>query len=157
MKPSAGFNKTVLFGNCMIKKNRRDPNIKEPVYIKGCPVAMEEIIGQLEKIGLQPDVSFFERFRESLANRYHGKMDFDPSHYFMPGATGKNAWGSHGRAAMISFLSQDKAHLPGAVPLNDRSSGPGSATIAQFWLKDGDVVIEVEGTGIPRDPVLEWA
>jgi hypothetical protein len=91
MKPSSGFNKTVLFGNCMIKKNRNDPNIKESVYIKGCPVAMEEIIGQLAYIGLEPDVSFFERFRESLAKRYRGKTDFDPKHYFMPGATGKNA------------------------------------------------------------------
>ena len=91
MKPSPGFNKTVLFGNCMIKKNRKNRNIKEPVYIKGCPVAMEEIIGKLETIGLEPDVSFFARFRESLAKRYHGNPDFDTSHYFMPGATGKNA------------------------------------------------------------------
>jgi hypothetical protein len=52
---------------------------------------MEEIIGQLAYIGLEPDVSFFERFRESLAKRYRGKTDFDPKHYFMPGATGKNA------------------------------------------------------------------
>ena len=91
MTSSPGFNKTILFGNCMIKKNRKDPNIKEPVYIKGCPVAMEEIIGQLETIGLEPDVSFFARFRELLAKRYRGKPDFDPSHYFMPGATGKIA------------------------------------------------------------------
>ncbi|MCG2776597.1 MAG: DUF362 domain-containing protein [Desulfobacterales bacterium] len=91
MRSSPGFNKTILFGNCMIKKNRKDPNIKEPVYIKGCPVAMEEIIGQLENIGLKPDVSFFAQFRESLAKRYRGKPAFDPSHYFMPGATGKNA------------------------------------------------------------------
>jgi uncharacterized protein (DUF362 family) len=91
MKPSSGFNKTVLFGNCMIKKNRKDPNIKEPVYIKGCPVAMEEIIRQLETIGLEPDVSFFEGFRASLAGRYRGKKDFDPGLYFMPGATGQNA------------------------------------------------------------------
>jgi hypothetical protein len=59
--------------------------------MKGCPVAMEEIIGQLKNIGLEPDVSFFEQFRESLVKRYRGKTDFDPNHYFMPGATGKNA------------------------------------------------------------------
>ena len=89
MKPSPGFSKTILFGNCMIKKNRKDPNIKNPVYIKGCPVAMEEIIGQLECIGLEPDVHFFAEFRKSLAKRYVGNADFDPEHYFMPGATGK--------------------------------------------------------------------
>ena len=89
MKPSPGFNKTILLGNCMIKKNRKDPNIKDPVYIKGCPVTMEEIIGQLECMGLEPDVRFFAEFRKSLAERYAGNPDFDPDHYFMPGATGK--------------------------------------------------------------------
>ena len=34
MRPSPGFNKTVLFGNCMIRKNRKNSNIKEAVYIK---------------------------------------------------------------------------------------------------------------------------
>jgi uncharacterized protein (DUF362 family) len=88
MNPSQGFNKTVLFGNCMIRKNRRDPNIKEAVYIRGCPVTMEEIIGQLGKMGINADIEFFTQFRESLAKRYDGNPDFDPGHYFMPGATG---------------------------------------------------------------------
>jgi len=89
MKPSPGFNKTILFGNCMIKKNRNDPLIKEAVYIKGCPVAMEEIIGKLKEIGLKPDEGFFAKFRAHLAGRYEGNPDFDPVHYFMPGATGQ--------------------------------------------------------------------
>ena len=89
MEPSPGFDRTILFGNCMIKKNRKDPRIREAVYIKGCPVAMEEIIGKLEEIGLKPDVGFFAAFREALAGRYDGNPDFDPEHYFMPGATGQ--------------------------------------------------------------------
>lgn len=88
MTPSPGFEKTILFGNCMIKKNRKHPNIKEAVCIKGCPVVMEEIIGKLEEMGLEPDVGYFARFREKLAKRYDGNPDFEPAHYFMPGATG---------------------------------------------------------------------
>jgi uncharacterized protein (DUF362 family) len=88
MTPSPGFNRTILFGNCMIKKNRNDPNIKEAVYMKGCPVYLEEIIGTLETMGIKPDLEFYSRFRESLVHRYEGNPDFDPGHYFLPGATG---------------------------------------------------------------------
>ncbi len=49
---------------------------------------MEEIIGQLGKMGINADIEFFAQFRESLAKRYDGNPDFDPRHYFMPGATG---------------------------------------------------------------------
>ena len=43
-KPSPGFSRTLLFGNCMIRKNRKDPNIKEAIYMKGCPPSMKEIM-----------------------------------------------------------------------------------------------------------------
>ncbi len=89
MVPTPGFNKTVLFGNCMIKKHRENPHIKEAVCIKGCPVAMEEVIGKLEEMGLKPEIEFFARFREKLAGRYDGNPEFDPDHFFMPGATGR--------------------------------------------------------------------
>ncbi len=88
MIPSPGYKKTVLYGNCMIRKNRKDPNIKEAIYIKGCPVAMEEIIGKLRELGLEVDMAFYVRFRESLAKRYDGNPDFNPDFYFMPEATG---------------------------------------------------------------------
>jgi len=88
MTPSAGFEKTILFGNCMIRKNRNHANIKEAVYIKGCPVSFTEITDQLKKNGLDVEPDYFRRFRESLAGRYTGKPEFEPGHFFMPGATG---------------------------------------------------------------------
>lgn len=91
MVPSPGFSKTILFGNCMIKKNRKDPNIKEAICIKGCPVAMEEIVMEMEDLGLGCDIEYFARFREALAGKYDGNPDFEPGHYFMPGATGTRA------------------------------------------------------------------
>ncbi len=89
MEPSPGFEKTILFGNCMIKKNRKHPNVKQAVCIKGCPVTMEEVIGRLSEIGLEPDLDYFARFRGKLAHRYDGNPDFEPDHYFMPGAAGR--------------------------------------------------------------------
>ena len=88
MRPSPGFKKTILFGNCMIRKNRKDPNIMEAIYIKGCPVVIEEIIGRLKDTGMEVDESFYSRFREAIAGKYNGNQDFEPDHYFMPGAMG---------------------------------------------------------------------
>jgi len=88
MRPSPGFRKTVLFGNCMIRKNRKDPNVKEPVFIKGCPVVIEEIIERLKDMGLEVDESYYSRFREAIARKYDGNPDFELDHYFMPGAMG---------------------------------------------------------------------
>ena len=88
MVPSPGFNKTMLYGNCMIRKNRKDPNIKKAIYIKGCPVVFEEIIASFRELGLEVDEDYYARFRKSLAERYDGNPDFEPDYYFMPGATG---------------------------------------------------------------------
>lgn len=90
MTPSPGFSKTILFGNCMIRKNRKDPNIETPVYIKGCPVSMEEIVTALEGLGLGIEMDYYARFRKSLAKKYAGNPDFEPGHYFMPGASGSS-------------------------------------------------------------------
>ncbi len=89
MEPAGGFKKTLLFGNCMIKKNLKNPRIQEAVPVKGCPVAMEEIIGRLKDMGLDPKLEFLARFRHSLAHRYDGDSAFEPDHYFMPGAEGR--------------------------------------------------------------------
>ena len=88
MVPSPGFNKTVLYGNCMIRKNRKDHNIKEAIYIKGCPIVIEEIIACLRGMGMEVNEDYYARFRKSLAERYNGNPDFEPDFYFMPGAMG---------------------------------------------------------------------
>jgi hypothetical protein len=79
------------FGNCVIKKHHENPYIKETVCIKGCPIAMQEVIGKLEDMGLKPEIKFFARFREKLARRYDGNPEFDPDHFFMSGATGEHS------------------------------------------------------------------
>lgn len=37
VKPSGQARKTVLVGNCMIKANRKSPDIREAVWVEGCP------------------------------------------------------------------------------------------------------------------------
>jgi uncharacterized protein (DUF362 family) len=83
MKPSGKAKKTMLFGNCMIKANRKDPGIKEAVLVKGCPPSFEDTKKGLEASGFKPNMDAYRMFRESLMDRYKDKEGFDESFYFI--------------------------------------------------------------------------
>ena len=83
MKPSGKANKTVLFGNCMIKANRKDPGVKEAVLLKGCPPSFEDIQKGLQACGLKASTDAYRIIRESLMDRYKDKEGFDESFYLL--------------------------------------------------------------------------
>jgi len=83
MKPSGEAKKTVLFGNCMIKGNRKDPKIREAVFVKGCPPTMESTQEALDKCGIHPNMDYYKKHRYSLMERYEGKEKFDKGFYYM--------------------------------------------------------------------------
>ena len=77
MKSSGKADKTMLFGNCMIKANRKDPTIKEAVLAKGCPPTFEETTKAFEQCGIHVDIGAYQRLQQTLINRYQGKEEFD--------------------------------------------------------------------------------
>ena len=83
MKPSGEAKKTILMGNCMIKANRKDSNIQEPLLVKGCPPTLESIKEALEQCGIKPDMNQYKQFRHSLVERYKGKEGFDEGFYYL--------------------------------------------------------------------------
>ncbi|MFX1456865.1 MAG: DUF362 domain-containing protein [Promethearchaeota archaeon] len=60
MNPSPGKKKTILLGQCMVNKHRKNPNIKEMIPIKGCPVKPENITEAFHKVGIYIPSDFFE-------------------------------------------------------------------------------------------------
>jgi uncharacterized protein (DUF362 family) len=82
MKPSGKARKSVLLGNCMIKANRKDPNIQEALLVKGCPPTVESIQEAMDRCGIQARMEFYEQFRRSLVERYEGKAEFDEGFYY---------------------------------------------------------------------------
>ncbi|MHA1986610.1 MAG: DUF362 domain-containing protein [Promethearchaeota archaeon] len=60
MNPTPGKNKTILLGQCMIKKHRNNPDIKEMIPIKGCPVKPENITKAFHQVGIKIPPDFFE-------------------------------------------------------------------------------------------------
>jgi uncharacterized protein (DUF362 family) len=83
MKPSGKASSTVLLGNCMIKANRKDTNIREAVFVKGCPPTMDSIQEAMERCGIHPNMDFYKRHRRSLMERYEGKEGFDEGFFYM--------------------------------------------------------------------------
>ncbi len=84
MKPSPGRKKTILFGKCMVKANRDNPDILEPIAITGCPPKPKDIAGALVKAGIATDPAFFDNLDVlpgKFLRRYEGKPEFDESFF----------------------------------------------------------------------------
>jgi uncharacterized protein (DUF362 family) len=85
MKPSGEARKTLLLGNCMIKKNRKDPSIKQAVLVKGCPPSFEELHDGMAECGFEANLDAYKMFRDSLMERYKGKEEFDETLFHLTG------------------------------------------------------------------------
>jgi uncharacterized protein (DUF362 family) len=83
VKPSGKANKTVLFGNCMIKANRKEPGVREAVLLKGCPPSIEDIQKALQACGIKASMEAYRMLRESLMDRYKEAEGFNESFYHL--------------------------------------------------------------------------
>jgi uncharacterized protein (DUF362 family) len=85
MKPSGRAGKTVLFGNCMIRENRKDPSIKESVLVKGCPPSLQSVFDALAQCGIEAREDVYAGFRQTLVDRYRKEDGFDESFFYFAG------------------------------------------------------------------------
>lgn len=76
-----GFDKTFLFGSCIIRENRDNPLINEAVPIKGCPPRAEDIVRILNEHGINADFDSYLLYRSSLAARYEEQPQFKEQHF----------------------------------------------------------------------------
>ncbi len=83
MKPSGRARSTLLLGNCMTKANRKDTNMREAVFVKGCPPTMDSIREAMERCGIHPDMDYYEKYRRSLVERYEGKKGFEEDFFYL--------------------------------------------------------------------------
>ena len=81
---TGGYDKTFLFGRCIAQANKNNPHIKEAVEIKGCPPTMDEIVNVLNENGIPADLDKYREYRQSLADRYKDKSEFNDRFYQVP-------------------------------------------------------------------------
>ncbi|MGD8386100.1 MAG: DUF362 domain-containing protein [Desulfobacteraceae bacterium] len=81
MKPSGKARKSILMGNCMIKANRKSPDIQEAVWVEGCPPTAESLENAMIACGFDAENPAVERFLHGFAERYQGKPEFDEAFF----------------------------------------------------------------------------
>jgi uncharacterized protein (DUF362 family) len=87
MQPTAGMNKTILLGKCIYQAHRDNPLINELIAVKGCPPKAEEILGALQRAGIDADPQLFEareRLPGLLMDRYAKRPEFDEAFFRVP-------------------------------------------------------------------------
>jgi hypothetical protein len=73
-----------LLGQCQVKLNRKNPNIKDCVMVKGCPPKKSEFINAFKKLGIQlPDnpIEWMNNLPSFFMAQYDGKPDFEENFY----------------------------------------------------------------------------
>ncbi len=74
-----GHNKTILFGNCISKANKNNPNINQAIKIKGCPPEPADIGIGMAEAGINVDTNIFANVHlgtSMLLARYKDKPEF---------------------------------------------------------------------------------
>ncbi len=79
MQARDGYDRTVLLGNCIIKANRDNPNIKEAIDVKGCPPAYEDVVNALKQAGFDVNELAYMGYMKQLSEKYNDKEGYDPS------------------------------------------------------------------------------
>lgn len=84
MEPTEGKKKTILLGKCMYQKNRKHPNIREMIAVKGCPPSPKEVLEAFHKAGVELNPAIFENMEKAPAfflKRYEGKPEYEESFF----------------------------------------------------------------------------
>ncbi|MEJ5376237.1 MAG: DUF362 domain-containing protein [bacterium] len=82
MEPTEGKKKTILLGKCMYQRNRKNPNIREMIAVKGCPPSPKEVVEAFHKAGIELNPAIFENMEKAPAfflKRYEGKPEYEES------------------------------------------------------------------------------
>jgi len=77
MQGRAGYEKTVLLGNCIQKANEKNPYIKEAVEVKGCPPSEQDVVSALTSAGLDVNEAVYHNYMKEQSEKYNGKDGFE--------------------------------------------------------------------------------
>lgn len=82
MQSRGGYEKTFLLGQCIIKANRDNPEVRQAIPIPGCPPTLEEMATLLKDNGLEIDLEDYLGYRKYLLKKYESNPQFDPKDFF---------------------------------------------------------------------------
>ena len=74
--PSGQANRTLLLGNCIIKRCRKHPDAKDPVLVAGCPPKLEDIAAGLQQAGIPAELAAYQWFNSTIGKDYTPENGF---------------------------------------------------------------------------------
>lgn len=77
----SGYDKTILLGNCIIKANEHNSNIKHAIKVKGCPPSEQDLISSLKTVGIDVNDKAYMDYVETQSKKYDGKPEFNWDFY----------------------------------------------------------------------------
>jgi len=72
----SGYDKTILLGDCIIKANENNSNIKSSILIKGCPPTYENLVAVLKEVGLEVKEESYSEYLDQQGKKYDGKEGY---------------------------------------------------------------------------------
>jgi uncharacterized protein (DUF362 family) len=78
---SAGFEKTILFGKCACELNKKNPNIKHAIALRGCPPDLRKFEKMMREEGIDCSYEDYVNYRHHIFNRYKVEEGFDIALY----------------------------------------------------------------------------
>ena len=81
MQARAGYDKTVLLGNCIIKANEDNPDITHAIAVKGCPPSEADVTEALKSAGLDVNILAYHGYMKQQSEKYDGKEGYDRGLY----------------------------------------------------------------------------
>ena len=70
MQARPGYDKTVLIGNCIIKANKENKNIRKAIKVTGCPPNPDDVIAALREAGLDINELIYWGYLKQQGEKY---------------------------------------------------------------------------------------
>ena len=84
LKPSGKHKHTLLLGQCQVELNRKNPDIKDCIMIKGCPPKRESFIKAFTELGInlsENPTEWMNNLPGFFMEQYVGKSEFSEKFY----------------------------------------------------------------------------
>ncbi len=78
MQGRPGYDQTVLLGDCIIRANEKNRDIRHAVEVKGCPPSVDQVAEALKSAGLDVKIETYRDYMKGQSVKYHGKAEYDP-------------------------------------------------------------------------------
>ena len=81
MQARPGYDKTVLIGNCIIKANRENTEIRKAIRVKGCPPSAEDVIAALKDAELNINELAYWGYLKQQGKKYDNQDGYSWDFY----------------------------------------------------------------------------